>query len=71
MDTFSGPEPIKTGTTIRAATISDLRHTFDKIDLDNSGFIDKHEVKALALELGFELTDAEVNEAMSEVGLVI
>ena len=67
LETFPGPEPIKEGAGIRAATISDLRHLFDRIDLDNSGFLDKHEVRALSRELGFELTDEQVEEAMAEV----
>lgn len=38
---------------------------FDEIDADRSGLLDRDEISALLQSLGSEMTDAQVNAAMS------
>merc|ERR1719261_925446 len=44
-----------------------VRDLFDKTDKDNSGTLEAAEVRQLALELGQNLTEGELNEAMDQM----
>jgi hypothetical protein len=44
-----------------------LKEVFDSFDLDNSGFIDLHEIKAVAKKLGSEIAEGEAQLIMKEL----
>jgi Ca2+-binding EF-hand superfamily protein len=44
-----------------------VRDLFDKTDADNSGMLDAEEVRQLALDLGQNLTNEELQEAMAQM----
>eukprot|EP00656_Telonema_subtile_P020944 TRINITY_DN2199_c0_g1_i5.p2 TRINITY_DN2199_c0_g1~~TRINITY_DN2199_c0_g1_i5.p2 ORF type:complete len:167 (+),score=54.73 TRINITY_DN2199_c0_g1_i5:645-1145(+) len=66
IDTFGGPEPNKESgdVKLRANTTSDLRSMFDQIDVDGSGTIDEQEMAQLATNIGFPLSEMELQAAM-------
>merc|ERR1712224_998518 len=64
---FAGPVPIKAGATLRTACTADVKDIFDAIDKDRSGVLSRSEIKVASEELGFPLSDAEVDKAMGEM----
>ena len=56
---FGGPIADKTGSTLSAATFTDLHETFLKIDIDGSGYIDEEELNKAATMLGFPFRNKE------------
>ena len=55
------------GQKLSGLTYIDVRATFDKIDTDGSGTLDRHEVERAAQELGHEFVGQELDEAMAKM----
>jgi K+-dependent Na+/Ca+ exchanger-like protein len=54
---------------IVAAIRGDVKDTFQKVDTDNSGFIDENELKQMLCEMGGHPTDEDVHQTMQHVDL--
>ncbi len=48
---------------------SDLRSLFKAFDKDNSGYIDKPELKSTMEELGVSMTDSDIVAMLKEAGV--
>ena len=45
----------------------EMRRIFDELDTDNSGFLERSEVRTMATTMGLEVSDSEVDDAMAEI----
>lgn len=64
---FAGPVPNKEGALLRSACTADVKDVFDHIDVEQKGTLTKSGIAKAAAELGFPLSQAELQKAVSEM----
>ncbi|CAE7680672.1 GPD2, partial [Symbiodinium pilosum] len=64
---FAGPVPNKVGALLRTACTADVKDVFDKIDVEGKGTLTKAGIAKAAAELGFPLSQAELQKAINEM----
>ncbi|CAE7826392.1 GPD2 [Symbiodinium sp. CCMP2592] len=64
---FAGPVPNKVGALLRTSCTADVKDVFDKIDVERKGTLTKAGISKAAAELGFPLSQAELQKAVNEM----
>lgn len=67
VESYAGRIPDNKGSELRGIGYKTVQELFNVIDTDDSGFLDKTEVKELASVLGLELSEKELDEAFQEM----